>query len=35
MSLGLMEFMLEIICLKNKGAAYVINLDESADACTH
>ena len=30
-----MEFSQEIICLKNKDGAYVINLDEHADTGTH
>ena len=30
-----MVFFREIICLKNKGWAYVINLDEYADVGTH
>ena len=29
-----MVFILEIIYLKNKNGAYVINLDEYADVCT-
>ena len=35
MNLDLMEFILELICLKIKDGAYVINLDEYADVCTH
>ena len=36
MSPGLMEFILEIFCLKKiKDGAYVINLDEYADVGTH
>ena len=34
-SLDLMVFILEIICLKQKNGAYVINLDEYADVGTH
>ena len=30
-----MEFILEIVFLKNKGWAYIINLDEYADIGTH
>ena len=35
MNLDLMEFILEIICLKTKEWAYVINLDQYADVGTH
>ena len=35
MNQDLIEFFQEIICLKNKGWAYVINLDEYADVGTH
>ena len=35
MNLDLMVFILEIICLKIKDGAYVINLDEYADVGTH
>ena len=36
MNLDLMEFILEIICLKKvKDGAHVINLDEYADIGTH
>ena len=36
MNLDLMEFILEIICLKKKrDEAYVINLDEHSDVGTH
>ena len=35
MNQDLMVFSREIICLKNKGWAYVINLDEYADVGTH
>ena len=35
MNKGLMVLSQEIICLKNKGWAYLINLDEYADVGTH
>ena len=35
MNLDLMVFILETTYLKNKGWAYVINLDEYAHVCTH
>ena len=35
MNQDLMVFFLEIICLKKKDAAYIINLDEYANVGTH
>ena len=35
MNQDLLVFILEIICLKKKDRAYVINLDEYADVGTH